>query len=332
MDLELLKKYWEGKCSDEETARVEGFLRENPEEADHLLRNEWNRAAATISEKDSLAIREAVFATVNTDKDKTDKPKRFSLSGMKKPLMIAASVILFIAAGTSVYLLQEDRAAHWTVINNVKHKTREVQLEDGTKIWLKPGSSISYSDRFGEEERYIKLQGEAYFDVAEDSLKPFKVLTDNITTRVLGTMFNIKAYAFEEHIQIILTEGSVKVTLKDEDEEREIARMRPGELLNFDKVNNNTSIDSIRNSKEDLYKGNKLVFYNTTIEEALTKISRVYRIPVDMNDLSATDRKKHVSGVFHNTSPVDAMQKILFIHHMKLEQGEGKLLVKKKQQ
>lgn len=327
MDLELLNKYLEGKCSEEETGQVEKFFLENPVKADRLLRKKWNNAQNAVPEKDTLAIREAVFSTIGKE---TGKVKRISFSGFKRSLMFAASVLLLLAGGSTVYLLQQTPAEHWTVMNNVRHTAREIQLQDGTTVWLKPGSSISYSDRFGEAERNVKLRGEAYFDVFRDTLKPFRVLTDNITTKVLGTMFNIKAYEFEENIQIVLTEGAVQVSLQDKDKRRELGRMQPGEMLNFDKVKNNTSINAIRNTGEDLYKGNKLVFHNTTIEEALTRISQVYGIVIDMSFLSFEERKKHVSGVFHNTSPVDAMQKILFIHHMKLQQGEGKLLVKKK--
>ncbi|MGS2738066.1 FecR family protein [Sinomicrobium sp. M5D2P17] len=326
MDYKLLEKYWKGKCSAEETEKAEEFLRDNRSEADVLLRKEWDHAPGPISGKDSQSIREAVFAFVKED---TGKVRRLSASGFKKSLMVAASLLLLLAVGSVAYFMYQPANGQWIVVDNARDTAREIELADGTRIWLKPGSSISYSNEFGEQERNIKLVGEAYFDVAKDSLKPFQVRTDNITTRVLGTMFNIKAYEFEENIQIVLTEGSVSVTFKDEETEREIAKMHPGELLNFDKVNNNTSVDAIRNSGEELYKGNKLVFYNTTVREALIRISRTYGLEIDMNALSATDMEKHVSGVFHNTTPVDAIQRILFIHHMVLEQKDGKLLVKR---
>ncbi|MBC9797190.1 FecR family protein [Sinomicrobium weinanense] len=329
MDLKLFKKYREGKCSGEEAAEVEKFLCEKPEETDRLLQKEWDNAPELVTQEDSRAVRDVVFSAI---REETGGVKSLLSPKIKRSLILAASILLFLAGGSAVYLLQQNRAEQWTVVNNTRPAAREIHLEDGTVIWLKPGSSVSYSDRFGKEKRNVKLKGEAYFDVARDTLRPFEVLTDDITTRVLGTMFNIKAYPFEENIQVVLTEGSVQVILKDKEKnkERELAKMRPGELLNFDKINNNTSIETIQNTRESLYKGNKLVFHNTTIAEALTRISRVYHIAIDMSALSSEDRAKHVSGFFHNTSPVDAMQKILFIHHMKLEQGEGKLLVKKK--
>ncbi len=326
MDYKLLEKYWEGKCSAREAKQVEEFLRKNRSEADVSLQKAWEHAPTSISDKDSQRIREGVFAIVKADMGKI---RRLSVSAFRKSLVIAASFLLFLAAGSTAYFMYQPRTAHWIVVNNIRDTAKEIELTDGTKIWLKPGSSISYTDEFGEQERNIKLRGEAYFDVAKDSSRPFQVRTENITTRVLGTMFNIKAYEFEENIQIVLSEGSVSVTLKEEETEREIAKMHPGELLNFDKINNNTSVDAIRNSGEELYKGNKLVFHNTTIQEALTRISRIYRMEIDMSTLSATDKGKHVSGVFHNTTPVDAMQRILFIHHMVLEQKDGKLLVKR---
>ncbi|RNL86270.1 DUF4974 domain-containing protein [Sinomicrobium pectinilyticum] len=329
MDLQLLHKYLNGKCSEEEIAKVEKFLRDNPGAADRILQKEWDNASNLIAEKDSKAIREVVFKVVKKETDKTAGAKRFPFPIVKNSLMIAASLLLLITAGLSFFLWQQGRAEHWTVVLNERHKVKEIRLEDDTKIWLRPGSSISYSDRFGDKERNVRLKGEAYFDVARDTLRPFKVQTGRVITRVLGTMFNIKAYDFEKDIQIVLSEGAIQVSLDDEHKGlMELVRMQPGELFRFDRAHKNFSKETVQNTSEDQFKGDKLVFHNITVEEALNRVSQLYDIPLDLEQLPEEDRNKHISGVFEFTSPQSAVKKILFIHHLRwVRQDNGTVLI-----
>lgn len=69
-----------------------------------------------------------------------------------------------------------------------------MRLPDGSTVLLNEGSELSYSTSFGKQAREVTLTGEGYFDVQHNLSKPFKVLTGNVTTTVLGTAFNIKAY------------------------------------------------------------------------------------------------------------------------------------------
>jgi ferric-dicitrate binding protein FerR (iron transport regulator) len=88
----------------------------------------------------------------------------------------------------------------------------EVNLADGTKVWLNALSSLKYPTAFDGIERVVELTGEAYFEVAKNKHKPFKVMLANHTSiEVLGTHFNIMAYQDETNINATLLEGSVKV-------------------------------------------------------------------------------------------------------------------------
>ena len=85
-------------------------------------------------------------------------------------------------------------------------------LPDGSRVWLNAESSLSYPGSFGgRERREVTLQGEAYFEVAPDSLHPFVVETAALQTQVLGTSFNVRAYSPED-TRVTLLRGSVKVS------------------------------------------------------------------------------------------------------------------------
>ena len=86
-----------------------------------------------------------------------------------------------------------------------------VVLSDGSKVWLNASSSIEFPTAFPGNTREVKLTGEAYFEIAKNSEKPFYVHVNGIKVQVLGTHFNINAYDDEESIKTSLLEGSVKV-------------------------------------------------------------------------------------------------------------------------
>ena len=103
--------------------------------------------------------------------------------------------------------------------NTVSYNTMEtprggqyrLSLPDGTKVWLNSASSIRYPNIFTGDRRSVEITGEAYFEVANDSKRPFTVMTGNMQVQVLGTAFNLMAYTDEEEIQTTLVTGAVIV-------------------------------------------------------------------------------------------------------------------------
>lgn len=103
------------------------------------------------------------------------------------------------------------------VINNNTIQTPvggeyQVTLPDGTKVWLNSSSSLEFPTAFTGKERVVKLSGEGYFEVAKNAAMPFKVKVNDVEVKVLGTHFNIMAYADEGVMKTTLLEGSVHIT------------------------------------------------------------------------------------------------------------------------
>jgi len=99
-----------------------------------------------------------------------------------------------------------------------KGGTYQIILPDRAKVWLNANSTLKYPSRFPENERIVELEGEAYFDVSEQvnersQKTPFRVVSKGQTVEVLGTQFNISAYADDPEIKTTLVEGKVKVAL-----------------------------------------------------------------------------------------------------------------------
>lgn len=103
----------------------------------------------------------------------------------------------------------------------------QLLLPDGSKVWLNAESSITYPVQFARSERKVSITGEAYFEVAKDKTRPFKVLADDTYIEVLGTHFNVNAYKDEGPVRTTLLEGSVRINN---------SLMKPGEAYADGKV------------------------------------------------------------------------------------------------
>lgn len=91
-------------------------------------------------------------------------------------------------------------------------KKSQLILEDGTKVWLNAGSKLAFPTKFSGEKREVFLEGEAYFEVAQNKKFPFYVNTNDIQIKVLGTKFNISAYPTDAQIETFLLEGKLAVS------------------------------------------------------------------------------------------------------------------------
>lgn len=141
----------------------------------------------------------------------------------------------------------------------------QLKLPDGTKVYLNAASSITYPVAFVAGIRKVKITGEAYFEVAADARQPFIVETGKDKITVLGTRFNIKAYADEKAIKSSLVEGVIKVNDRI---------LKPGEAYSNGKV-------FATNTDQDIaWKNGIFDFNNVTVQEAMRQLARWYNIQV----------------------------------------------------
>ncbi len=121
--------------------------------------------------------------------------------------------------GTLVYSIKNNyknkQTLSYNTISTPKGGQYQVNLPDGTKVWLNAESSLKYPTHFDQYSREVELNGEAYFEVAKSKKKPFFVKAKNAQVKVLGTHFNISAYNDDEFMKTTLIEGSVMVKKSD---------------------------------------------------------------------------------------------------------------------
>lgn len=136
--------------------------------------------------------------------------------GLQKWIGIAA--LLFVLTGVYFYHSYITALFNTTAkyqLTSATTERKQLQLADGTKVWLSPNSKLSYPAKFEENERRVTLDGEAFFEVTHDAKHPFIIKSGDVSTTVLGTSFNVTAYTKQHTINVTLVTGKVAVALND---------------------------------------------------------------------------------------------------------------------
>lgn len=169
-----------------------------------------------------------------------------------------------------------DETVSYNTLTTPRGGQFRLTLPDGSQVWLNAASSLRYPTAFNGSDRLVEVQGEAYFDIAQDARHPFKVKINNQTTIVvLGTSFNINAYANEPTISTTLLTGAVKMLHRDQQ-----VTLAPGQQAQISQqqgiaVNNNIDTAQISAWKNGLFN-----FHNATLPEVMRQLTRWYDIEV----------------------------------------------------
>ena len=153
----------------------------------------------------------------------------------------------------------------------------DLVLEDGTRVWLNADSRLKYPVVFPGSERRVMLEGEAYFEVARDTNRPFLVETGVQSLRVLGTAFNVCAYPDEPDIYTTLVHGSVALSTGGQGHECVLV---PGEQAVCHVHNGSFTVGKVDVSQVAAWKKGLFVFENQNLEQIMLKLARWYNVTV----------------------------------------------------
>ena len=153
-----------------------------------------------------------------------------------------------------------------------------VLLEDGTRVWLNADSKLVYPEKFARNKREVTLVGEAYFRVAKDKARPFIIHTRSMTTEVLGTEFNLRAYPDAE-THVTLVEGSVKIQMPDI---RHEVILRPGENVAY--ADSTYEVTRVNTRYCAMWKDGGLYFDNVPLKDILHDLGRHYNLTIRIDD------------------------------------------------
>lgn len=217
-----------------------------------------------------------------------DNGKKITLDDAKNgELLLQAGIkISKTANGQLVYTILKEEiksaapSAMFNTIETPRGGQYQVNLSDGTIVWLNSASSLKYQTVFTGNERKVELSGEGYFEVAHQSDKPFIVKTNHQQIAVLGTHFNVNAYNDEPVVKTTLLEGRVSVerVFSDHNIKNKLIYLKPGQqsalseqAIEIQEVDTKAAVD---------WKDGRFIFKEEDIKSIMRKLARWYDIEV----------------------------------------------------
>jgi ferric-dicitrate binding protein FerR (iron transport regulator) len=275
----LLDRYTKGLLSKQEMERLEGWL-------DAM---EDKRAFDSLSQDELLSAKEEMFSRL-TQRIGQPQAKTVRMFRPAQKIAVAATIALIITAGyiwrkSVLDIVAPHRPAY---AYSEKGHIRKQILSDGTIVWLKGKSKLTFPAVFDKQQRRVTLQGEALFEVTKDAKRPFLVYCGSLTTGVLGTSFNIRENEKGEIAISVLT-GSVVVGSKSTKEKI----VNTNESIIYSAVHASVvNVKTSRTAIHEFIKGTEydMAFNDAGMYDVIQKIEKKFEVKINLEDTAIQKR------------------------------------------
>lgn len=322
----LFRQYLNNQCSRSEFEEFFLYMREasHDETIRALVKKAYEETGHTsftyVDECGNLVLPEPEYYV------KQEPPHGVRRKKYTATLVLAACVV--IAMGTWLLSRPSQRTAVTSTAGTLTKKSTErseykfLLLPDSTQVWLNAASTLEFPAQFSNGKREVYLTGEAYFDVKHANRIPFIIHTGKVSTTVLGTAFNIKAYPGLKNIVVAVSRGKVRVQFGN----KELATLTQGQQVRV----SNTS-DSVARKKMDVnevaaWQQGNLVFEDERIQDILSDLERIYNVTIHVKDPSL--RQVLISTSFKREIGVEqALQVLCRLTDTGLKQQNGTYII-----
>lgn len=186
-------------------------------------------------------------------------------------------------------------------------ESRQIIFQDGTSVYLGPGSKLSYPQKFSYVARKVSFSGEAYFNVASNKDWPFFITMSEAQIEVLGTSFNVTAYEQSSEINVFLNTGKIRFQAFDQSE---AYNMDPNESLVYNKETKCVMVQKGKYKTYTDWKNKKIIFDNAPLNEVLNVLKRKYSVQFKVMDSTMNKLCYTMEIDFHN-KPLESVLKDL---------------------
>lgn len=287
MSKELLIRFINNSCTDEELILVKDWIDASEENAKELFELEQTAMFATSLDKDTEAkhrvsakIRQRIF-------EEQLSRKRRSRNLVIGWSAAAASVAVIIVTALFLFRTPDVRMLTAYALN----ETQMVELPDGTKVYLNKGSELRYPETFAKV-REVSLSGEGFFEVTHDAEHPFVVEGHYLTIKVLGTEFNFNSNESGAN-NVSLVTGSVEVSVADNAKEGVV--LAPGQKADYDSATGALKVVATNAGIDAAWHDRIIPFEKASIKDIADILTRLYKVNISID--SKIDLSKTYSGV-----------------------------------
>ncbi|HDS06138.1 MAG TPA: DUF4974 domain-containing protein [Bacteroides sp.] len=240
-----------------------------------------------------------------------EKGRDSSRGSLMMPLLrVAATILLVLAIGGPVLYFGIMRKPGEPGVEShaADRGVSTVDLPDGSRVYLNEGAEISYPSVF-EQNRSVRMRGEAFFEVMSDPVNPFTVRSGNVVVSVLGTSFNIKQSAPDRNIEVYVESGRVRMSVE---ESRQFITLEEGELGRTEAAGVTRSVQEDPNYMS--WKTKDFKFVNTELDRVISKLEEAYHVEIRVEEaglhnlrLTSTYREQSIEAILETIAAAFGM-------------------------
>jgi transmembrane sensor len=321
---EKWKRYLDNQCTDEERIQMLQYLQSlTGAELEALLEEPGQRPVINIPEATEQRL--DLYVSGLMDSGKKQKKRSVLLRYYWAAACIAAVVVCLFLFNSTIFRTAGSLAGarqYDSVFNQSPHLKR-ITLPDSTGIWLTPGSLLQVASGYAKDSRDVMLEGEAYFEIQPDQHRPFSVVANGIHTIVLGTHFNIEAYAGESETRITLTEGKLALQLPGGPDSSIV--LTPGKRLLYRHKQRASIIESVTGLSEADWKNGAIVLKDLPAVEVFQRLERRFGKKILFDDSMFVN--KRFTATYYRQDLTTILKNMAFIHGFDFDEKVDTILV-----
>ena len=296
--------FFEGNCSQEDLKEMHAWIKESEDNAKELFELEsvyrQVKASAIPDSQIENAYRK-IYHIKTQEKLQAKKARSKKMWYYSAAAMLCVVLVFAVMMGGFSFLNNK-----MLVAQAPNDAILKLMLNDSTKVWLNKNTKLFYPREFSRERRIVKIDGEAYFDVASDKKRPFIVEGKKMKVSVLGTEFNFYDDAKEEDAVVSLFEGSVQV--EGNHNEGKI-RIIPGQTAYLHSKGKYISVEKRNDKLNELWHNNKIQFNNANVENIAKTLESIYKVQIDVDKKFNADET--YSGTICKSNSLDSVLSLL---------------------
>lgn len=302
----IIQKYLQGKSSEDENQQLHHWIQQSPENKKRLFAEKdiWDTC-----EFHSNLKKYETNPELELLKKRIKVVRQRNSVNLKQILQMAAILTIAFGLGwASQYISFTENKQTVEVSKQEifvpKGQVNQVFLADGTRIWINSETKVTVPSVFAANERVVQLSGEAFFEVAKDKNRPFKVEVKGQQIEVFGTTFNVRAYDSSNKIETTLETGSIQLKIGNQN-----TLLNPGEQSLFDKTNNQLTVKKVDPLNFSSWKDGRFEFQNEDLMDVFKVVERWYDVDIDADP--SYFRGMRFSGVIKRNKDVKHFLELL---------------------
>lgn len=278
---DIIIRVLDGTATEQEKFDLKNWIEESEENKKYYLDIYQLWISSRLSSQ-KIDVEKAFLTLTNRIENKYNETSIKNRSRLRNKWLIIsgaiAASILLIFSFRFFLLPDSDKEVNYSQIVAANENKQKVELEDGTIVWLNSYTTLLYPADFNKKTRQVKIDGEAYFEVAHNNEKSFVVDLGEDKITVLGTAFNVNNRSDNPENEVVLLKGSISLHLQGVKDD---IVLQPNEKAFYSKAKKTINLESVDANLYNVWTKNKLVFDKEKLSHVIEMLEKWYDIEIN---------------------------------------------------